>query len=271
MVSMTTGETRIDAPLREPVQGGLFQAANVAPASGAPLMGVFYETDGIYDALAIAEDTATCIATAEMDTTGFDFVFGLPVHLYAAVRCNGFGNDTTEFENDAQDRLVAGEQRTLEGILWNRLLPEAAEGNDLNPAGALSVKRALGVVEEYMGLHYTYVPTIHFGRRLAVDLADHFLVKFDGQKAASVGGSQAVNGAGYVGQNGPSVDADSDPVVAANGTVWLYETGQIGILQGPIQTTSVRDPKTNDLFAVAYRTDVITIDGPTVAVRVTLD
>jgi hypothetical protein len=270
MANLTTGLTAIDAPTRIPVQGGLFQAADVAEVSGPSLMGVFYETDGIYDALAVADDMTTCVETAASETTGFNFIYGNPVHIYAAVECNGFDNEIGDFAAAATARLMAGEQRLLEQIMWTRLLPEAA--TDLNPAGALAVKKALGVLDEYMGLHYTYVPTLHFGKRLAPYLADHFLVKFDGDKASAVGGSLAVNGAGYVGTEGPKADPDDDDGVEAGANeVWLYETGQVGILQGPVQVTSVRNPKTNALFAVAYRTDVITIDGPTVAVRVTLD
>lgn len=263
MANLTTGLTAIEAPTRVPVQGGLFQAADVAQASGTGLMGVFYETDGIYDALAISEDSVTCIDTAASQTTGFNFVYGEPVHIYAAVQCTGFDNEIGDFSAAATARLIAGEQRLLEQIMWTRVLPEAA--TDLNPAGALSVKAALGVLDEYMGLHYTYVPTLHFGKRVAPYLADHFLVKFDGNKASSVGGSQAVNGSGYVGVDGPGgVDAGANEA-------WLYETGQVGILQGPVEVTAARDPRTNALYAVAYRTDVITIDGPTVAVRVTLN
>ncbi len=260
----TTGIS-VEAPSRIPVQGGIFDAANVLTLPQHGNLGLHYETDGNTDARLVDVDEQTCVATAASLPDGFTFTDGHAFDVYAAVECWGFGATVEDFAAEAQARLVAGEQRAIESYLWNNLLPEL--GTEL-PGSPLKPKRAVGALETEMGLKYTYVPTLHFGRDLAADLADHFLVKFDGNKAAAVGGSRAVNGAGYVGQAGPGTPA----VEAANSDRWLYATGQVTIWQGPIFVKSAFEQTTNKLFAVATRSEVVAIDGDIVyAARATLD
>lgn len=256
----------VETPPREPVQGGLFGASNVLPLPPHGELGLFYDTDGIYQAAigSVEEGAeAQCLELAQAEPDGFDQVFGTPVVVQAAVECTGFGAKLSDFADDARARLIAGEERALEEYVWTKILPGMAD--DLNTAGALKAKRAVGRLETHAGQVYTYVPTLHFGRDLAADLADHFLVKFDQDKAAAIGGARAANGAGYYDKTGP------DSVEAGAGEEWLYITGQTTIWQSEIDVYEAFDTNTNKMFAVAVRRDVIAIDGFAAAARVTLD
>lgn len=257
----------VETPPREPVQGGLFGASNVLPLPPHGELGLFYDTDGIY-AAAVAKveeaSDATCLEVTQALPDGFDQVHGTPVVVHAAVECTGFGAKLDDFAAAARARLIAGEERALEEFVWTTMLPAMAD--DITPAGgAQKAKRAVGSLNTHAGRVYTYVPTLHFGRDLAADLADHFLVKFDEQKAAAIGGSRAVNGAGYFDKTGPGA------VEAGAGEEWAYITGQTTIWQSEIDVHEAFDTTTNKMFAVAVRRDVIAIDGFAAAARVTLD
>ncbi len=256
----------VETPPREPVQGGLFGASNVLPLPQHGELGLFYDTDGIYAATVADVEgggEASCLEMAQALPDGFDQVHGTPVVVHAAVECTGFGAKLADFADAARARLIAGEERALEEFVWTKVFPGMAE--DINPAGPLKAKRAVGRLETLAGQVYTYVPTLHFGRDLAADLADHFLVKFDQDKAAAIGGARAANGAGYYDKTGPgAVEAGADGE-------WLYITGQTTIWQSEIDVYEAFDTTTNKMFAVAVRRDVIAIDGFAAAARVTLD
>lgn len=255
----------VETPPREPVQGGLFGASNVLPLPPHGELGLFYDTDGIYaaDAAKVEEGDAKCLEMAQALPDGFDQVHGTPVVVHAAVECTGFGARVEDFADAARARLIAGEERALEEFLWESVLPGMAD--DLTPDAALKAKRAVGALQTHAGRVYTYVPTLHFGRDVAADLADHFLVKFDQNKAAAIGGARAANGAGYFDKTGPG------SVEAGAGEEWVYITGQTTIWQSEIDVYQAFDTTTNKMFAVAVRRDVIAIDGFAAAARVTLD
>lgn len=264
MASLNTGAgINVPTPERQPVEGGLFKASNVLPLPPHGEMGLFYESDGIYAADLVNMSTVDCFDADAALPDGFDFVHGYPVLIQAAVECTGFGASLAEFGPAARARLIAGEERALEQHLWNTLLPELAQ--DESDGTSRKAKRAVGLLTTVAGQLYTYVPTLHFGRDVAADLADHFLVKFDEDKAAAIGGARAANGAGYVGKSGPAA------AVAAAGEEWLYVTGQVTIWQSPIDVYEAFDSRTNKMYAVAQRRDVLAIDGFAAAARVTLD
>lgn len=271
MTTIVRGHTYVDAPAREPARAGIFSATTVQPLVGDSLHGVRFPNDGAFVAELVAEDLASCIGTTqEHETTGFDYTEGDVFFLYHAVECmSGFDHTEAEFEQLAQQRLIQGAQRAIEHHLWESQLPAIA--TDMTPAaGAVDVKHAMGILTEWAGAHYTYVPTLHFGHMLAPWLVDHSLVKLDEDEASAIGGALPVNGSGYTSLDGPLVDAA--PLVAGENERWLYITGQIGIWEGDITAHSGRYTPENDLLSIAERPYIITVDGNlAAAIRVKLD
>lgn len=270
------GYELVDAPERTPIEGGIFDALpgqKTQPLDGHALRGVTYELDATMSPSIINEAGSTPVATSSKAAEFGDIEYetGDPFTIFVSKTSDRILRSPEDLAAQAEAHLVAASQRGVERVLWNRLLPLSG-GIDLNPAGALSVKDAVGVLEEYAGSNYFYTPTLHFGRRLAPYLADHFLVKFDEGNAAAIGGARAVNGAGYVGQSGPFADPDdqNSGVVAAADERWLWLTGQPQIWEGAPQSQGGFDQNTNKIFAFSERTYIVTTDGLNVAVRVKL-
>lgn len=203
-MSAIIGTTVVPAPQVTPAAGGLYDVADVVAANGRETNGVTFETELGFDLNLIADDSITCIATAQKSFEGLDWESGMPFTIYAGVQCNLFLSD--DYEARAVARLAAGESRAVEGFLWENIFPERAV--DLTPsAGAVSGVIGLGILEEYAGEQYLGKPIIHIGKRGAVSLVHDNLISDDGGTAGkeTKTGSDFVNGTGYIGQNGPAV------------------------------------------------------------------
>ncbi len=262
------GHELVAAPARTPIQGGLFDALpgqRTQPLDGHALGGIYYPMDPTADAKLIPDATANVMGTASKggDFGGDDYVMGEPFTIFTSKTSDRLLRSPEQLAEQAEAHLVAASQRTVEQIVWSKLLPGSG-GQDLNPAGAVSTKDAVGILEEFAGSGYFYTPTLHFGRRLAPYLADHFLVKFDEAKAAAIGGALAVNGSGYTSLIGPG------GVQAAADERWMWITGQVAAWEGAPQTHSAFDQNTNKIFGFSERTYIITADGLAAAVRVKL-
>lgn len=258
----------VDPPKRTPMQGGIF---DVLPQErplvldGHQLRGITYRIDATGAVAVIDESAATINGTASKggDFGDIEYIEGTPFTVYVSRTSDRILRSEDDIAADAEAHLIAASQRGVETALWTKQLPEG-DGLDLNPAGAVSAKDAVGILGEYVGSNYVYTPTLHFGRRLAPYLADNFLVKFDDGKAAAIGGTLAAHGAGYVGQVGP------DGTEAADNERWLWATGQIQIWEGAAQTHGGFDHNTNKIFAFSERTYIVTTDGLEAAIRVKL-
>lgn len=260
------GVTHVAAPTPKPVEGGIFDAAQVVPLGAHEAMGVVYEQIAAAPPLEISEDSATCISAAAPSDNyqGFTFVEGDPAfYIYAGVICNAFQSTDEEYAAKAGERLDAFKHLAVERHLWTNQLPEAAI--DLHPEGAVKPKVGLGLLEEYAGVTYPFVPTVHFGRRVAVFLAGEDVLSYNAGDAALVGGAQISNGAGYVSRTGPG------GIAAAEGEAWMYVTGQVVLREGELTSIPANDPKTNTRIALAVRPYVATIDGFAAAIRITLE
>lgn len=264
MADLTTGSTYVDAPTLEQTPNGIFSAAEVKKfADKHEAMGVIYESEACAPGALLPLDLVTCFETSAMETEGFAFTDGLPFYIYAGTSCNLFGG-YDRAERAALRRLNAGAERLVERNIWELIFP-GSDTVDITPAGgAVSPKIALGLLEEYAGAHYDSIATVHFGRRLGVELASANLIKTDTSKTIS-GGSKFVNGSGYTSLDGPG------QVTAGDGEVWMYVTGQIVLRHGDPTTFEAQAPQTNDLIAFAQDTYVPTIDCFTAAIRVSLE
>lgn len=265
-ITPNTGLELVDAPERTPIEGGIFDALpnqQTKPLDGHALRGITYLLDATGNVKVIDESLATEIATQSKggDFGDLEYEEGTPFTVFVSRTSDRLLRSEGDLGEQAEAHLVAVSQRGVEQVLWKDRLPQAT---DLNPAGAVSTKDAVGILEEFAGSVYSYTPTLHFGRRLAPYLADHFLVKFDEGKAAAIGGARAVNGAGYMGQAGPG------GVAAAADERWLWITGQVAIWEGAPQVHGAFDHNTNKIFAFAERTYIATLDGLSAAVRVKL-
>lgn len=260
------GLTHVAAPTPKPVEGGIFDAAQVVPLGAHEAMGVTYEQVAAGVPTEIAESTADCIkAVVDRDEfEGFTFVEGDPAfYIFAGVTCNAFQSTDEEYAAKAGERLDAFKHLAVERHLWTNELPELA--TDIHPAGAVKPKVGLGLLEEHAGLVYPFVPTVHFGRRVAVFLAGEDVLSYDAGDAALIGGAQISNGAGYVSRTGPG------GVEAAEGEAWMYVTGQVVLREGALSSIPAHDPQTNTRIALAVRPYVVTIDGFAAAIRITLE
>lgn len=265
-ITPTPGYELVDAPQRTPIEGGIFDALEnqqTKPLDAHALRGITYELDATGDLKVIDEEQATEVGTASKagDFGDISYVEGDPFTVFVSRTSDRLMRSPEQLAQQAEAHLVASSQAAVEQVVWKR---ELATATDLNSAGAVSTRDAVGILEEYAGIHYRYTPTLHFGRRLAPYLADHFLVKFDEGKAAAIGGARAVNGAGYTSLTGPG------GVAAAADERWLWITGQVAIWEGAPQAQGGFDQNTNKIFAFAERTYIATFDGLSAAVRVKL-
>lgn len=147
--------------------------------------------------------------------------------------------------------------------------PRLTGATDLNSAGALSVQKAIGVLEEWLrGHHGAGVGCIHATPAAVPSLADGAELRREGNLILTTLDTRVVADGGSPGTS-PTGD---DP---ASGEAWLYATARPVILRSPI--TSDTDPAAlidravNQATALAARTAVILLPYPDVAaVRVTL-
>ena len=261
----TAGRTYVQPPTLTPAEGGIFQAAEVVDVSGHELMGVAYDSEGTYNLETVDADLATCITAALAEPEGFSLVESEdPFEVNAAVKCFASGGSEQEYLDEAERRITASSQREVEQWLWEVIFP--AKAVDITPGGtAVKAKLGLGLLQEYAGKVYNFVPTLHFGKLTGTFLASADLVKFDEDEAAVQGGAQAVNGAGYFSKAGPG------GVAAGPGEAWLYMTGQIVLRQSEISTYVATEHEKNQRVAYGLRTYLATIDGFVAAIKITLE
>lgn len=171
--------------------------------------------------------------------------------LVAGYRCSTGGRPMEEAWNHADARLSRGELRALERTFWvgesieGNIIPQALGNNveavDLTgtPGTPDDITMALSALEDWAGDAYPCSPVIHVTRGLAVLLAERGLIERDGTLMLSAGtGSRIVVGGGYV-DSGPTIGEDPQLVTPA-GATWMYATGGIKVLRGPVFHTPDR-------------------------------
>jgi hypothetical protein len=200
MAEQVSGLTYVTPPTLEQPGLGLYSVAQTPTiANPHELMGVVYESEAAFLGKFVDLVPESCLETQEKEFEGFAFEYGQLVgHLYAGVTCQPFGQPE-EFSRAAAGRLDRSEEFLAERFLWEQIL--TYRSTDLNPAGALSVSRGIGVLLEWAAQNYLAKPTLHYGRLIGStmarygDLVDPELAK-------------QVNGRGYYSRFGAAADVD---------------------------------------------------------------
>jgi hypothetical protein len=187
----------------------------------------------------------------DTDTIVFTQYRGIDLSLLEGV---GAGQPilTRVFEN--------GESYAVEKAIQEQLLSPIAV--DLTPTPGTPVtnlKLALGLLEQYAADNYTGEPIIS-GNLLATLLIPELQSKPDGA-LETIHRTPIAAAAGY-GADGPGA------AVAAEGTAWLYISGQINIWQGSVELNSAPMLKENRELTLAERAYAASVEGFVAAILV---
>jgi hypothetical protein len=160
---------------------------------------------------------------------------------------------------DVAAAFSAGETYGVEKALQAGVLNDMA--TDLTPTSGTpvtNIKYAIGVLEQYAADSYAGLPLLH-GNRAAVSLMSDFITDTGGFKLFTKQGTPIANGGGY-GPEGPDT--------AGAGEAWLYISGAVTILRGPLDVYPAHNLKGNRTLALAERTYVPVVDSFVAAILV---
>jgi hypothetical protein len=243
----------IDTPVREGVRGGLLSVAQVVDAPKEALyLGVKYlqgdDTPPV-PVPDVGEDKDFAIFEDAVEAEPFTLYKGVE---YAILLGEQTGVAAT---------FAAGETYGVEKALQAGVLNTLA--TDLTPTPGTpvtNIKYAIGLLEQYAADNYVGLPLMH-GNRTAVALASDFITDAGAFKLHTVQGTPIANGGGY-GPDGP------DSVTAGAGEAWLYISGGVTILRGPLDVYPAHNLKGNRTLALAERTYVPVVDSFVAAILV---
>lgn len=191
-----------------------------------------------------------------------------PFTLYGAFHCAPVGHAPADVESRAGEALVRGEGRTLERVfeigysdLNGETAPDATDvvNPNLNDAattvvaGTFPAVTALGILEKKLGLCYGGVGVIHMDRYMATVLSTNGTLYRDGSRLRTDLGTLVAAGTGYLGSG-----------AGALANEWMYATGAVTVRRSPVEFvgdfSSTIDRATNDVFFIAERTYVVSVD-----------
>ncbi len=243
----------IDTPVREGVRGGLLSVAQVIDAPKEALyLGVKYLQGDVTPPVPVPD------VGDDKDFAIFeDAVEAEPFTLYKGVEYAMLLGEPT----DVAAKFSAGETYGVEKALQAGVLNDLA--TDLTPTPGTpvtNIKYAIGLLEQYAADNYVGLPLMH-GNRTAVALASDFIEDAGSFKLYTVQGTPIANGGGY-GPDGP------DSVTAGAGEAWLYISGGVTILRGPLDVYPAHNLKGNRSLALAERTYVPVVDSFVAAILV---
>lgn len=221
---------------------------------------------------------AVCVdaLAAKTFTDGLTVVTGTPFVIYATILCGSVGYTQAEFEAFAVARLKSVEQTVLEQIFSEGTFGQAPSLANNTPAattvagsGTTSVE-VLSELENAVYCTGSYGGTAFIHAPIAVlnDLVSQHVLTWDGRVWRTPLGSIVVGGC-YA-----NLEPDGD--VPAEGTFWMYATGQTTIWRTPDSQIFVSpvegslDRMTNQQRLLAEREYVVATECTTYAKAVTL-
>lgn len=243
----------IDAPARESVRGGLLSVARVIDAPKEALyLGVTH---------LIGDEAPPAPIPAEGVDKNFGIFEGVadwdPFTLYKGIEYSMLLGD----KPDVAELFSAGETYGVEKAVQVLALNPFADDITPTPGTPVTnIKYAFGLLEQYAADNYSGLPMLH-GNKVAISLASEFLADSGAGTLHSKLGTPIVTGGGY-GPDGPGL------VDAGAGEAWLYITGAVTILRGPLAVYPVHNLKGNRSLALAERTYVPVVDGFVAAILV---
>lgn len=242
----------IDTPARESVRGGLLSVAQVVDAPKEALyLGVRY----------LRGDNLPPQPTPDV---GVDKVFDKfetvveadPFTLYKGIEYAMLLGQ----QPDVAAHFSAGESYGVEKALQPLLNTLATDITPTPGTPVTNIKYALGFLEQYAANNYAGLPLMH-GNKVAVSLAADFIEEAGDFKLATVQGTPIASAGGY-GPAGPGART------AGAGTAWLYISGGVTILRGPLDTYPAYNLKDNRAVVLAERTYVPIVDSFAAAILV---
>lgn len=223
-------------------------------AAVAPLTLTITSTAGLafsYVIAALPVAAPIVLAAANKTPGQITVVQGSPFYVYRMVECQDLTDDDTGW---ARNAFTLGEAHGMEEGLLRTVL--ARPDTTILGGGALSLTAAIALAEDYAGTVYGGTPIFHVSRSTAVyglGAAEVFDNSLD-WTITTKQGSLVANGAGYSANIGPT------GVPAAAGTAWLYITGMVTMVRGPLSVFRDLDWEENNQTVLAERAYIPLVD-----------
>lgn len=211
-------------------------------------------------------------------TDGIPLTGVAPIRMYGGFTCRSVGLDQAEIDRQANEAVDNSASAALERYLWTPPDDPAPTGPDqlrlmgpdtviLNSGTAVGFVAAVRLLENYLVDNYGRVGVIHARAGLSADAGFYQQVRWDNAKPVTQKGTRWSWGA--YGDTGP------DGLAVAPGTAWMVATGAIALRQSRgtahLEFAQVLDRATNEVFAVATKTFLVSWECVTAAVLVTLE
>jgi hypothetical protein len=245
----------MDAPPQPPKRStDLLSIANVVDmADGTWEMGVQWDLDscgevGSYDGI--------CMPSGETkDFTGLVVGEGLPFVVHAGVECGMFSREREIAA--ARARLAAHEATEVEKRLVDRYIVHPAAQID---SDAKEMPAALGLLEDLIA-EYGFEGIIQMPPSVAALAAQKGLLFREGGRTVTYLGTPIATGHGYTRRmRVPVGNGTGTDVTPTDSQGWIWVTGAIELMRGPVKVTEAVDTATNVRMVLAERIYVPKID-----------
>lgn len=220
----------------------------------------------------------TCLAdqTAKTFTDNLQTVLGVPFIVYSTFTCGPVGYTDAELKAFGLQRLLSVEQSIVEQVFATGDFAQAPSlsGNpdviNTDVAGATDPVDVISALERDIYCTSGYGPPAYLHMPIAVfnHLKQEHLIDWDGARWRTPMGS-VVSAGCYTGD-------DPDGVAPADGTFWVYATGQTVVWRTPDSEVFVSpiegylDRTTNQVKMLVEREYVVTFECAVYAAPVTL-
>lgn len=214
-------------------------------------------------------NTAVIPAAPKVFDEGVSWPEGQRAVLYGGVDCKRLGGDdgvTAKITEVFERRESYGVER----VLMETVLQGAT---DITPSGgAVSAKVGVALLEGHAAGAYAGSPTLHLPRTIASLLAGDQVIEAQGGKLYTRLGSKVAAGGGYDVSN---IGPDGTP--AAEGTYWLYASGEVVALRSAIiekdalEVTGSAGLDSNTTRNLVERAYLVAVDCYTAAVLVNVE
>lgn len=223
----------IEAPAVAPAKGGLYAVATILegdPHVGASGFQYLTENCGVASSL----DDPACLDAGSRATKTFGETVVVestdPFGVYKGVQCVNMGGDDSGW---AERGLELTEHIAVEQRVMAELLAGATDVTP-TPGTAISVRHGIALLEGIAAANYGATPTLHMARSTAtIGLAEEALTHSLDFTITTKQGALVANGGGYEDNLGPT------GVAAPAGQAWMYVTGAVVVVRGPVITNRV--------------------------------
>lgn len=232
-----------------------------------------------YNCLETSVPTTVCGPTANKSFGNPGVTEGFTFAVYGGLTCKPFGFDEETGLSEIERVFALKESRGVaRALMETRFVAgpddDAGAGvdlrwpaaTDITPAGGVSAKVGLAMLEGYAASLYSGQPTLHLPYTVGSLLAaDTTLVPQAGKFYTHLGAKVAVDPGYEFPNSGP------DGEEAEDGTRWLYATGEVMVARSDIISNVAFDYTNNDIYALAERRYIVAIDCFAAAIRVNVE